>query len=215
MAKKIKRTTRRAAAKTECTIPPAIPDSALPNLMFKRDRRAEKSIRDYVEWQAPDEKVTHAERVTTEIVMGRRLEGWDVRTNKGRWWVITEPTNLYSQKLFPSPDYTISFQLTANFIPKSSLLGALVLATAAIGQAAQAAPTPVEATAALQAASISKQRAEAIALQAVGGGTVLQAVLEREDHFIHWSVDIVDSTDEHEVWVSTHGKVLKIITQPL
>jgi hypothetical protein len=96
MAKKIKRTTRRAAAKTECTIPPAIPDSALPNLMFKRDRRAEKSIRDYVGWQAPDEKITHAERVTTEIVMGRRLEAWDVRTNKGRWWVITEPTNLYS-----------------------------------------------------------------------------------------------------------------------
>jgi len=111
MAGKIKRGTRRAAVKTECTIPPAIPDWALPNLMFKRDRRAEKAIRDYVEWQARGEKVTHAERVTTEFVMGRRLEGWDVRTNKGRWWVVTEPTNLYSQKLFPSLDYTISFHV--------------------------------------------------------------------------------------------------------
>jgi uncharacterized membrane protein YkoI len=101
------------------------------------------------------------------------------------------------------------------FIPKASLLGALVLTTAVIGQAAQAHPTPVEATAALQAVSITKQRAEAISLQAVGGGTVLQAVLEREDHFIHWSVDIVGSTEEYEVWVSTRGKVLKIITQPL
>lgn len=98
---------------------------------------------------------------------------------------------------------------------KLSLFGALVLAAAAIGQAAQAHPTPVAATPALQAASISMQRAEAIALQAVGGGTVLQAVLEREDHFIHWSVDIVGSTEEYEVWVGTHGKVMKIIAQPL
>jgi hypothetical protein len=111
MARKIKRGTRRAVAKTECTIPPAIPHSALPNLMFKRDRRAEKAIRDYVESQARDEKVRHAERITTEFVMGRKLEGWDVRTNKGRWWVITQPTNLYSQKVFPSLDYTISFHV--------------------------------------------------------------------------------------------------------
>ena|SRR5271165_1173450 len=105
--------------------------------------------------------------------------------------------------------------ISAKSLRHSSLLGALVLAASAIGQTAQAHPTPVVATAALQAASITSQRAEAIALQAVGGGTVLQAVLEREDHFIHWSVDIVGSTDEYEVWVSTRGKVLKIITQPL
>ena len=59
---------------------------------------------------------------------------------------------------------------TVKSIRQSSLLGALVLAAAAIGQAAQAHPTPVAATPALQAASISSQRAEAIALQAVGGG---------------------------------------------
>jgi uncharacterized membrane protein YkoI len=101
------------------------------------------------------------------------------------------------------------------FFPKASLLGALALATVVIAQTAQALPTPVEATAAMQAVSITKQRAEAIALQAVGGGTVVLAVLERENGFIHWSIDIVGSTAEHEVWVSTSGKVLKIITQPL
>jgi hypothetical protein len=95
----------------ECTIPPPIPDAALQNLMFKRDREAEKVIREYVEWQANNGKVTHAERVTTEYVLGRKLEGWDVRTDKGRWWVITSPTNLYSQELFPSLDYTISFHV--------------------------------------------------------------------------------------------------------
>jgi uncharacterized membrane protein YkoI len=119
-------------------------------------------------------------------------------------------------KLFSLPieaeESKMSFTLKS--IQKPSLLGALVLATAAISHGAQAA-SPVEATAALQAATIGKQRAESIALQAVGGGTVLQAVLEREDHFIHRSVDIVGSADEYEVWLSTRGKVLKIITQPL
>jgi len=96
-----------------------------------------------------------------------------------------------------------------------SLLATLVLATAVIAPAAHASATPVEATAAVQAATITKQRAEAIALQAVGGGTVVLALLEREDGVIHWSVDITGSAEEYEVWVSTRGKVLRIITQPL
>ncbi len=103
---------------------------------------------------------------------------------------------------------------TAKLVKSSSVLGALVLATALTVQTASASATPVEATAALQAATITKQRAEAIALQTVGGGTVLQAVLEREDHLIHWSIDITGSTEEYEVWVSTRGKVLKVIAQP-
>jgi hypothetical protein len=32
-------------------------------------------------------------------------------TDKDRWWVITNPTNLYSQKHFPSLDYTLSFHV--------------------------------------------------------------------------------------------------------
>ena len=95
----------------ESTIPPPIPDAALPNLMFRRDREAEKAIREYVEWQANGEKVTHAERVTTEYALGRKLEGLDVSSDKGRWSVIMSPTNLYSQELFPSLDYTISFHV--------------------------------------------------------------------------------------------------------
>jgi len=55
--------------------------------------------------------VTHAERITTEYALGRKYEAWDVRTTKGRWWVVTSPTNLYSQELFPSLDYTISFHV--------------------------------------------------------------------------------------------------------
>jgi hypothetical protein len=34
-----------------------------------------------------------------------------VHTDKERWWVVTNPTNLYSQSLMPSLDYTLSFHV--------------------------------------------------------------------------------------------------------
>jgi hypothetical protein len=44
--------------------------------------------------------------------MGVAYDCWNVHTDKGtQWWVITNPTNMYSQTLFPSLDYTISFHL--------------------------------------------------------------------------------------------------------
>lgn len=36
---------------------------------------------------------------------------WDVETNKDRYWVITDPTNLYSQSEFKSMDYALSFHV--------------------------------------------------------------------------------------------------------
>jgi hypothetical protein len=43
--------------------------------------------------------------------MGERYEVWDVTTDKGRWRVVTNPTNLYSQAHFQSLDYTLSFHI--------------------------------------------------------------------------------------------------------
>jgi len=67
-------------------------------------------------------------------------------------------------------------------------------------------------------ALISKADAEQDALSAVGGGQILQAVLDTvgsNDKRI-WSVDILGSAHEYEVWVDAHSSVvLKIITQPL
>lgn len=67
-------------------------------------------------------------------------------------------------------------------------------------------------------ALISKADAEQDALSAVGGGHVLQAVLDTvgtNDRRV-WSVDILGSAHEYEVWVDAHTSViLKIITQPL
>lgn len=65
---------------------------------------------------------------------------------------------------------------------------------------------------------ISKADAEEDALAAVGGGSVLQAVLDTlgtTDRRI-WSVDILGAAHEYEVWVDAHTSVvLGIITQPL
>jgi hypothetical protein len=94
-----------------CTIPPPIPAEHLSDLVMPRDGDEVREIAEYVEWQAKNETVVHAEKVTTEYVMGRKHEGWDMRTDKERYWVITSPTNLYTQELFPSLDYTLSFHI--------------------------------------------------------------------------------------------------------
>ncbi|MDP1991779.1 MAG: hypothetical protein Q8K00_12250 [Syntrophales bacterium] len=94
-----------------CVIPGAMPAEALADYVLKTGDDAADGIRSYVEWQAPDEKVRHIEKVASESIFGQEMDAWDVRTDKGRWWVITNPTNLYSQKLFPSLDYTLSFHV--------------------------------------------------------------------------------------------------------
>ena len=95
----------------DCVFPPPIAAKDLSRLVLPRDEDEVQKIADYVEWQAKGETVEHAEKVSTEFVMGRKHECWDVRTDKMRWWVITSPTNLYSQDLMPSLDYTLSFHV--------------------------------------------------------------------------------------------------------
>ncbi|HEY5237403.1 MAG TPA: hypothetical protein VIJ62_03400 [Rhizomicrobium sp.] len=93
------------------------PDHPLPADLLgryspERDFYAEKEIAEYVEGQSRGEEVVqNVERVKTEYIMGAPYEIWDVSTDKDRWWVITNPTNLYSQKHFPSLDYTLSFHI--------------------------------------------------------------------------------------------------------
>jgi hypothetical protein len=65
----------------------------------------------YMESQAPDETVQHTEKLMDERILGQKHEVWDVHTDKGRWWVITNITNLYSQDEHPSADETLSFHL--------------------------------------------------------------------------------------------------------
>ncbi len=98
---------------SDCTLPPdhPLPPDQLGRYSPARDFYAENDIAEYVQTEARDETVQNVERVKTEYVMGDPYEVWDVHTDKDRWWVITSPTNLYSQKHFPSLDYTLSFHV--------------------------------------------------------------------------------------------------------
>jgi hypothetical protein len=111
---------KKAGRKVEgdCLVPPRVPNAAINQFAFKRDDAESQHIVEYVEWQwgkdkrRSDERVTFLEKVLTEHVMGVANNCWNVHTNKGQWWVIDGyMTNLYSQKLFPSLDYLLSFHL--------------------------------------------------------------------------------------------------------
>ncbi|WP_380874457.1 hypothetical protein ACFB49_48060 [Sphingomonas sp. DBB INV C78] len=111
----------------ECTTPPELPKTELRNLVFEQSEHEVRAIIDYIEWQCnkrreaeldevgqtelEEELVQHAEKIKTERVIGTDYSVWDVHTNLSRWWVITNPTNLYSQTLMPSLDYTLSFHI--------------------------------------------------------------------------------------------------------
>jgi hypothetical protein len=112
--RKAKLSTKKDIPGGECVIPPQVKDEALNLFKFDpgNEREADR-ISGYVEWQcAKDgERVTYLEKIRTENVFGTDYDCWNVRTDKERYWVITNPTNLYSQELFPSLDYTLSFHI--------------------------------------------------------------------------------------------------------
>ena len=70
-----------------------------------------RNICEYVELEAPDERVKRAEKISSERHFGSVHDVWDVETDKNRWWVVTEPTNLYLQSEFPSMDHVLSFHI--------------------------------------------------------------------------------------------------------
>jgi hypothetical protein len=104
---------RKKTVSGECTIPPRVPDAVLDQFTLGRNEHEADEIRSYVESQCAkdNEHVTYLEKVQTEHVFGAPYACWNVRTEKERYWVITNPTCLYSQELFPSLDYTISFHI--------------------------------------------------------------------------------------------------------
>jgi hypothetical protein len=61
--------------------------------------------------QAPDETVELVQKVYSERVHSVKHDIWDVHTSRARWWVITNPTNLYSQSQFPNMDLALTLHL--------------------------------------------------------------------------------------------------------
>jgi len=95
---------------SEHTIPPPPAKHILGSFMLANPT-SKRAVSDYVETQARGERVLHTEKIKSEYLFGRDYDCWDVHTNKDRYWVITSPTNLYSQRYFPSLDFTLSFHV--------------------------------------------------------------------------------------------------------
>jgi len=66
---------------------------------------------EYMASQATDLTVVMVQKVYSENVLHVCHSVWDVHTDKDRWWVITEPTNLYSQEQFPNMDLALTFHV--------------------------------------------------------------------------------------------------------
>jgi hypothetical protein len=83
-------------------------------MVYNADMRAPKrdkdQIRNYVENQTHDE-VVHLEKAASELVGPARHDIWDVHCLKSRWWVVTNPTNLYDQTDFKSRDVVLTFHI--------------------------------------------------------------------------------------------------------
>jgi hypothetical protein len=70
-----------------------------------------QAIVDYLASQASDERVGLLQKVFTERLHDITYDIWDVHTEKERWWVITNPTNLYLQSQFPNMDLALTFHV--------------------------------------------------------------------------------------------------------
>lgn len=73
-------------------------------------RREKDEIRGYVESQGHEE-VIHLEKVASELIGPMRHDIWDVHCRESRWWVVTNPMNLYSQEDFKSRDVVFTFHV--------------------------------------------------------------------------------------------------------
>jgi hypothetical protein len=95
----------------ENVFPTRIPAEKVAEYSPTRDPDSEADIARYVEIESSDEVVQHVELLKVDYILAEKYEIWDVITDKDRWWVITNMTNLYSQKHFTSLDFTLSFHV--------------------------------------------------------------------------------------------------------
>lgn len=71
-----------------------------------------RQIRDYVNGQSPpDDQARLVQKVGSQRIVGRVHEMYDVHCEASRWWVITEPMNLYSQVDFPEVEQALIYHL--------------------------------------------------------------------------------------------------------
>jgi len=88
-----------------------IPATELVRYTIDTDPDSERDIARYVEIEARGEQVQHVERIKTAVVLGIKHVVWDVITDQDRYWVLTDLTNLYQKKYFPTVDFVLSFHV--------------------------------------------------------------------------------------------------------
>jgi hypothetical protein len=76
----------------------------------RTSQRDKDEVWAYVESRV-NEKVTHLEKAASEMVGPVRHDIWDAHCLTTRWWVVTNPTNLYSQDDFKSRDVVLTFHI--------------------------------------------------------------------------------------------------------
>jgi hypothetical protein len=79
--------------------------------MLKVTEQEREHVMEYMSAEALDETVQFAQKVYSEQVRTVRHDIWDVHTDRRRWWVITNPTNLYLQEQFPNMDLALTFHV--------------------------------------------------------------------------------------------------------
>src|SRR3954470_22915670 len=79
--------------------------------MLPASAREIERVTAYMNSQASDLIVQFMQKVYSEIVLNIQHDVWDVHTDVDRWWVITEPMNLYSQEQFPNMDLALTFHV--------------------------------------------------------------------------------------------------------
>lgn len=68
-------------------------------------------IQEYWEGQWPEDSLIHLEKAASERVGSVSHDIWDLHAESGRWWIVTNPTNLYSQEDFKSRDVVLTFHV--------------------------------------------------------------------------------------------------------
>lgn len=71
-----------------------------------------RAIEQYVDSQSPEgDSVVLVQKVGSRRIIGRTFELYDVHCESSRWWVVTDPTNLYAQSDFPDVEQAFIFHL--------------------------------------------------------------------------------------------------------
>lgn len=191
--------------------------------MTESPEHRQRWVEEYMEAEAPDLVVEHAEKVASEWVFGQEHEVWDVHTRKKkggrsrreeRWWVVTNPTNLYDQHDFKSMDYTLSFHLgvTQRVMARQALKAPerpeprLERMRRQWEQTAEAAERAEEAEE-FQAVGVRCRETLIAFVQALGRPDIVPEgqVAPKKSDFIHWSELIADAVAPGESSAELRG----------